>query len=194
MSNYKSIDKHLAATYLKKVENFITNASTASNYKPKRFRISINWNPPLSDPILLSEIFCTICTFMICTILITIIYWNKHLLNQVVSYLFLIIFQKWSTNFLLGKKNCLSMHFDSLLNARLYSFYFWTAKFVFIFRTNFCAVYLVRFCTTWILINFTLFLFVSVSCYLFVENFAALNCVRRVSYSQIFSWNRNVHL
>ena len=44
------------------------------------------------------------------------------------------------------------MHFDSLLNARLYSFYFWTTKFVFIFRIKFCAVYLVHFCTTWILI------------------------------------------
>ena len=61
-------------------------------------------------------------------------------------------FPKMVNKFPAWKKNCLSMHFDSLLNARLYSFYFWTTKFVFIFRTKFCAVYLVHFSKTWILI------------------------------------------
>ena len=102
-------------------------------------------------------------------------------------------FPKMVNKFPDWKKICFSMHFDSLLNARLYSFYFWTTKFVFIFRMKFCAVYLVHFCTTWILIIIrtqsafhTAILFVSVSCYLLVENVAALNCVQRVSYSRFF--------
>ena len=85
-------------------------------------------------------------------ILITI-YWNRYIFVKSSSVVLISDhFPKMVNKFPAWKKNCLSMHFDSLLNARLYSFYFWTTKFVFIFRIKFCAVYLVHFCTTWILV------------------------------------------
>ena len=38
-----------------KCEDLVTSTTTASNYIPKRTRTCINWNPPLSDPNLLSK-------------------------------------------------------------------------------------------------------------------------------------------
>ena len=39
----------MATANLNKSEEFVTNTTTASNYIPRRPRISSNWNPPLSD-------------------------------------------------------------------------------------------------------------------------------------------------
>ena len=39
----------------KKIKDFMTNTTAASKYIPRRPRISINWNPPVSDPNLLSK-------------------------------------------------------------------------------------------------------------------------------------------
>ena len=47
----------LAVTYLKIVENLISNTTAASKYKPKRLRININWNPHFLIPFYLVKFF-----------------------------------------------------------------------------------------------------------------------------------------
>ena len=45
-SQYGHSQSSLATANLNKSEEFVTNTTAASNYIPRRPRISINWNPP----------------------------------------------------------------------------------------------------------------------------------------------------